>query len=103
MADTNSKVDSVAIAQRIALRPVLTEAAVRDQEKNQATFRVTPQATKHEIKLAVQEVYGVKPVDVRTAIFHPKRRVRGATIGSTKSWKKAYVTVADIKSLNLLP
>ena len=52
-------------------------------------------ATKTEIKEAVQRVFKVKVDHVRTAIFHGKFRRRGRAEGFRSDWKKAYVRLAE--------
>jgi len=88
---------------QVELYPLMTEKGVDRQGKNQALFRVNKNATKYTIALAVEALYNVKPLSIRTAQMKPKNRRRGATIGKTNAWKKAYVTVPDIKALNLVP
>lgn len=85
------------------LTPLLTEKGVARQQNNQALFRVPKDATKYQIALAVEELYKVKPTAVRTMQMKGKERRRGASVGRTVAWKKAYVTVPDIKALNLVP
>lgn len=90
-------------AHHINLQPLVSERSMNMQANNVVVFRVDPQASKGAVAAAVQEKYGVKVLAVRTANFMPKARRRGATVGSTRFWKKAYVTVSDIASLNLAP
>ena len=102
---TESKVTTagVSMASLIKLHPLLTEQSVRRQVLNQATFRVTRSASKYQVAQAVREVYQITPIKVRTSVTKPKERRRGATVGQTTQWKKAYVTVPDITALNLVP
>ena len=58
-------------------------------------FEVAKDATKTEIKEAVQRVFKVKVDHVRTAIFHGKFRRRGRAEGFRSDWKKAYVRLAE--------
>ena len=58
-------------------------------------FEVAPDATKTEIKEAVQRVFNVKVDHVRTANFHGKFRRRGRAEGYRRDWKKAYVRLAE--------
>ena len=89
------------LAQRIDLQPLVTEKGVASQQKNQLIFRVKPSATKYQIAVAVREVYKVKPLSVRTMQQMAKQRRRAATTGRTAYWKKAYVTVPDIKAFTV--
>lgn len=88
---------------KINLTPLVSEKGVDRQVLNQVVFRVTAHSTKGQISQAVQEEYGVRPIKVRTIRMHPKRRTRGRTKGFTTQWKKAYVTVADLKPFNVTP
>ena len=58
-------------------------------------FRVHPDATKTEIKNAVQQVFKVKVDSVRTANFRGKLRRRGRYYGYRPMWKKAYVKLKE--------
>ena len=58
-------------------------------------FEVAKDATKTEIKEAVQRVFKVKVDHVRTAIFHGKFRRRGRAEGFRSDWKKAYVRLKE--------
>ncbi len=95
-------------AYQIIHRPVITEKAERAKEfdaraakdktsrkkeptSGQLVFEVASQATKTEIKQAVQQVFKVKVESVRTANFHGKERRRGRFAGHRPDWKKAYV------------
>jgi large subunit ribosomal protein L23 len=98
-ADKKKTADVSVLAGRIGLTPIITEKSVNQQEYSIVVFRVHPSATKHQIKMAVKEQYGVTPLDVRTAMFRPKVRRRGMTYGTTSFWKKAYVTVDNIQAL----
>jgi large subunit ribosomal protein L23 len=81
-------------------RPMLTEkSAVLKETKNRYAFRVDRTANKREIKEAVEKLFNVKVLDVRTAIYHGKVATvmnrSGRFVGARKSWKKAYVTLAE--------
>ena len=73
-------------------RPIITEKglAAKD-ERRTLCFEVHAEATKPEIKEAVQKLFRVKVESVRTAVFQGKQRRRGKTIGFRSDWKKAYV------------
>ena len=76
-------------------RPVLTEKNTRLMDTlNQYTFEVARDANKIQIKEAVELAFpNVHVLMVRTAIVASKPRRRGRTIGSSKPWKKAIVTL----------
>jgi large subunit ribosomal protein L23 len=79
-------------AYQIIRRPIITEKGLGIKE-TQATlvFQVAKQATKTEIKEAVQTIFKVKVDSVRTANFPGKERRRGRFAGYRPDWKKAYV------------
>jgi large subunit ribosomal protein L23 len=90
-------------AYQVILQPIITEkglnakAMAEDRKKKgapragQLVFKVAAQATKTEIKNAVQTVFKVKVDTVHTANFQGKERRRGKFAGYRPDWKKAYV------------
>ncbi|NPA17205.1 50S ribosomal protein L23 [Persephonella sp.] len=87
----------------IIIRPVLTEKAVKQNEKeNKLVFEVAMDANKIEIKKAVEEIFGVKVKEVRTMIVKPKqKRVGFGKPGYTKKWKKAIVRIESEQPINI--
>ena len=81
---------------QIIRRPIITEKGLAVKEtQHTVVFEVAKDATKTEIKEAVQRVFKVKVDHVRTAIFHGKFRRRGRAEGFRSDWKKAYVRLAE--------
>jgi len=79
----------------IIRRPIITEKGMMVKEQQRTVvFEVDPQATKTEIKEAVQKIFNVKVARVRTANFAGKLRRRGRFEGYRRDWKKAYVQLA---------
>jgi len=79
-------------AYQIIRRPVITEKGLAIKEnQNTLVFQVAPKATKTEIKEAVQLIFKVKVLSVRTAMYPGKERRRGKFAGYRPDWKKAYV------------
>ena len=79
-------------AYQIIRRPVITEKGLAIKElQNTLVFQVAPQATKTEIRQAVQSIFKVKVFSVRTATYPGKERRRGKFAGYRPDWKKAYV------------
>jgi large subunit ribosomal protein L23 len=73
-------------------RPIVTEKGVTKKEaENTLCFEVLADANKTQIKSAVQKVFKVKVVDVRTVNTTGKLRRRGRFAGYRPDWKKAYV------------
>ena len=79
-------------AYQIIRKPIITEKGLGVKE-TEATlvFQVAAQATKTEIKEAVQSIFKVKVDSVRTVNFVGKERRRGKFTGYRPDWKKAYV------------
>lgn len=79
-------------AREVLIRPLLTEKSMRQKdEQNVVTFRVHPDATKVEIRAAVEEVFNVKVAAVRTANYAGKLKRMGRFRGRRPAWKKAVV------------
>ena len=76
--------------------PVITEKGTLVGEvANQVVFRVHPRANKVEIRHAIETLFKVKVVSVRTSQHLGKLRRVGRHLGRRPSWKKAYVTLAE--------
>jgi large subunit ribosomal protein L23 len=81
---------------QVIKRPIITEKGLGVKEtQHTVVFEVASDATKTEIKEAVQRVFKVKVDHVRTANFHGKFRRRGRAEGFRSDWKKAYVRLAE--------
>jgi large subunit ribosomal protein L23 len=80
----------------VILRPVVTEKSTIARElANVVTLAVTPRANKHEIKRAVETLFDVQVLDVRTIRMPRKTRRVGRYVGRKPEWKKAIVTLAE--------
>jgi large subunit ribosomal protein L23 len=83
------------------IAPVVTEKSTMASEQNKVVFRVAPQATKPEIKAAVEALFRVKVTAVNTLNRAGKtKRFRGTT-GRQKGYKKAIVTLAEGQSIDV--
>ena len=81
---------------QVIKRPIITEKGLGVKEtQHTVVFEVASDATKTEIKEAVQRVFKVKVDHVRTANFHGKFRRRGRAEGFRSDWKKAYVRLKE--------
>ena len=78
-------------ARSVLIRPIVSEKSYELLSANKYTFRVDPRAHKTQVRQAVEEVFGVRVVDVRTLTVKPKPKRRGYTSGKTRAWKKAIV------------
>ena len=81
---------------QIVLRPLVTEKGVHRVERhNQYSFEVNPLAHKDDIRAAIEELFDVKVEKIRTQNRKGKPRRYRFRFGSTKSWKKAIVTLGE--------
>ena len=90
----------------ITIKPIVTEKATKLTDKlNRYTFRVSECADKRQIKALVEDLYGVKVVNVNTAIVRGKNKSRytksGLLRGKTAGYKKAFITVAEGETIDL--
>ena len=85
-------------------RPVVTEKThIGVEEKATYVFEVAPEATKDDIRAAVEEIWQVKVADVRTMNVPGKpKRYRFRHKGYTRSWKKAMVRLAEGQAIDEL-
>jgi large subunit ribosomal protein L23 len=75
-------------------RPLITEKTTALKETQRALcFEVHRDASKPEIKKAVESLFGVKVADVRVANVHGKVKRQGRHMGRRSDWKKAYVVL----------
>ena len=81
---------------QVVLRPLVTEKGTHLSERfNSYTFEVNPSATKTDIKHAVEEMWNVRVLKVRTQTRKGKPRRHKASMGHTKAWKRAIVHLHD--------
>ena len=85
----------------IIITPIITEKATRILESNQVVFKVSPKATKPQIKTAVESLFGVKVVGVNTVNIKGKNKVFKGIKGKRPSIRKAMVTLAEGQSIDL--
>ena len=79
---------------QVIIRPVVSEKSYVLASAGKYTFRVHPGAHKTQIRQAVEALFEVRVVDVRTMSVKSKPKRRGVTSGRTRQWKKAIVEVA---------
>jgi large subunit ribosomal protein L23 len=80
---------------QIVIRPVVSEKSYVLSAANRYTFRVHGDAHQTQIRQAVEELFGVHVVGVRTLSVKSKPKRRGTTRGRTRKWKKAIVQVRE--------
>lgn len=79
----------------ILKRPLITEKSTLQKEAlNQLTFEVARKANKVEIRRAVEQVFNVRVLGVRTIQMKGKSKRFGRILGKRQDWKKAVVTLA---------
>ena len=84
---------------QVIIRPVVSEKSYVLASTNKYTFRVHPNAHKTQIRQAIEDLFCVHVVDVRTMAVKSKPKRRGYTSGKTRSWKKAIVQVREGDSI----
>ena len=85
----------------VLLAPQISEKATYVAEKNeQVIFRVVSDATKPEIKAAVELMFKVSVENVQVAVVKGKQKRFGRFMGRRKDWKKAYVCLAPGQEIN---
>ncbi|HMJ02403.1 MAG TPA: 50S ribosomal protein L23 [Conexibacter sp.] len=78
-------------ASQIVIRPVVSEKSFVQAEIGKYTFRVHEDAHKTQIRQAIEQLFEVKVVNVRTVSVKSKPKRRGLYAGRTRKWKKAIV------------
>lgn len=82
--------------------PHLSEKSHIAAESNQIVFKVRTDATKSEIKAAVELLFEVKVDDVQVMNYQGKIKRHGSSKGRRASWKKAYVRLAEGSQIDFL-
>ena len=86
---------TVADPRDIIIAPVVSEKSYGLMEQNTYTFFVDPSANKTQIKIAVEEIFGVDVASVNTVNREGKRKRSRTGYGQRKSTKRAYVTLRE--------
>ena len=87
---------------QIVIRPLITEQGTHQATALRAyPFQVHQKANKTQIKQAIEKIYNVKVLEVRTANRKGKPRRRGIIRGSTSNWKKAVVVLDENSRIDL--
>jgi len=75
-------------------RPIITEKGnIQKEENNKVTFEVHPDANKQEIRAAVEKIFKVRVLNVRSINQRGKMKRVGRFMGKRRNWKKAIVTL----------
>lgn len=79
----------------IIVKPIISEKSYDLNALRKYTFRVDKNATKPQIRMAIEEIFKVKVKAVNTINLEGKLKRQGATSGRRASWKKAIVTLRE--------
>jgi large subunit ribosomal protein L23 len=82
-------------AGQVIIRPVVSEKSYALATVGKYTFRVHPDAHKTQIKQAIEQLFGVRVVNVATASVPSKPKRRAYTAGRTRAWKKAVIQLSE--------
>jgi large subunit ribosomal protein L23 len=82
------------LARQVIIEPVVSEKSYALMADGKYTFRIDARAHKTQVARAVEEIFGVEVVEVRTLQVRPKPKRRGLHRGTTRGWKKAIVQLA---------
>lgn len=88
-------------ASRVVIKPAVTEKAAIAESINKYTFIVTHEATKKQVKSAINEIYGVKPLSVNLINVEGKNVRFGRHSGRRSDYKKAVVTLPQGKTISV--
>ncbi|NMM46578.1 50S ribosomal protein L23 [Rhodospirillaceae bacterium KN72] len=97
----NKSTPSLERMYRVIVAPVITEKATLAGEHGAVVFKVAKDATKPEIKAAVEQIFDVKVKAVNTSVVKGKtKRFRGR-LGVRNDWKKAVVSLEEGHSIDV--
>ena len=88
-------------ARSVIVRPVISEKSYALLAANKYTFRIHEGANKTQVRQAIEEIFGVRVLGVRTQNIKPKPKRRGFSTGKRRQWKKAVVTLHPDDSIEL--
>jgi len=101
MSTTRTKTLSKEKLYGVLLAPHITEKATAGSENNQVSFKVAANATKPQVKAAVEQLFNVKVKSVNTIVVKGKtKRFRGIE-ARRSDWKKAIVTLAEGSTIDV--
>ena len=87
---------------KVIIKPLITEKSTHQQTtRNAYAFQVNPAANKQQIKQAVEQIYAVKVVDVRTMNRKGKPRRTRFKVTTTSDWKRAVVVLEENSKIDL--
>ncbi|WMC10762.1 50S ribosomal protein L23 [Oceanimonas pelagia] len=88
---------------KVLKAPHISEKSTMVAEKtNTIVFKVAKDATKAEVKAAVEKLFEVEVKDVRTLVVKGKTKRTGMRVGQRSDWKKAYVTLKEGQDIDFI-
>lgn len=97
---TTAKAEVKAYHYDVLQAPVITEKSTVASEQGKVVFRIRPEATKPQVKAAVEALFGVNVVSVNTTLVKGKTKVFRGRKGVRSDYKKAVVTLKDGQSID---
>jgi large subunit ribosomal protein L23 len=85
----------------VIIKPVISEKTYALLAANKYTFRVHDDATKPQVRQAIEAIFGVRVQDVRTQNVKAKSKRRGLYVGKRRQWKKAIVSLHPDDTIEL--
>ena len=79
----------------VILKPVISERSMDDAQNRKYTFKVAVDANKTQVKLALEEIFGIEIEKVNIMNVSGKKKRQGRTVGMTAASKKAIVTLTE--------
>lgn len=88
--------------EEVLIKPLLTEkSSIVTENANRYVFKVQLKSNKYQVKDAVEKMFDVKVLNVKTAVLPGKVKKSGKGFKKSACWKKAYVQIADGQKLEL--
>ncbi|MFH1291596.1 MAG: 50S ribosomal protein L23 [bacterium] len=89
------------VSDKVLVHPLITEKAAIAESLNQYSFVVARWSTKKDIQTAIEEIYGVSPMKIRTSNIEGRQINFKRTKGRRQSYKKAIVSLPKGKSIDI--
>lgn len=99
--DKTKKIEAAEWMYEIISRPHVTEKSTRGSEHNQMTFQVPRTATKPQVKLAIETLFGVKVKGVNTLVQKGKTKRFAGQVGFRSDMKKAIITLEPGQTIDV--
>ncbi len=97
---SKKKADIKAYQYDVVQAPVITEKSTMASEQGKVVFRVKPEATKSQVKEAVQALFNVEVTGVNTILVKGKRKLFRGQKGQRSNYKKAIVTLKEGQAID---